>query len=566
MAFAFAICLAGSFTLWEQSLKIRAYPLNTCFAIGIIWLTMLWRKDHDRRILFILALLMGIGMANHEILLVVGAVPFVAMVADFKKLRVVDVLAACGLGLLGLTVYAYLPIRAAADPVLNWGDPRVDLVLFSKELINFITFKGMDFASLENLRDALFQKQYSHKMMTSPLDQKILMTGVILKAMVTEFGPVTAVIGVIGLPFAFKRDMVLAMGLLLLVLLNIAIRTSYIGDYEFHQVLRYMISSFVAFLIFAAFFADLVVRAVEKSRLSDFLKYFIAASLAVAIAIFPVMANSGKNDLSSHRIGYDYIQSVLMFPETGYVLTANGDNTVFPLWYLQRFERFREDVVVMTTMTFFPRAQWLAREVEEKLPSGTTEPRARYIDLRSSQRFFSTIDHLAWLGYPVYSLFDVFDNNPAATAAMMDLKERFGLNHCAMAFRFGDRAPHCDHESYLWDLYPLDLMPNPKLYRDFHTTTLMDKASHMITLRGHDFVIAKKATEAINCYNLATMISPEDQMAWVGLANALARAGQAELSLEIYDRLVEKNPDDPVFQKNRDLILRVMQTRVTKDK
>jgi len=174
-AFAFAISLAGSFTLWEQSLKVRIYPLNTCFAIGAIWLTMLWRKNHDRRILFALALMFGLGLANHEILLPVAVVPAIAMLADIKKLRVVDVFAACGFGILGLSLYGYLPLRAAADPLLNWGNPQVDPVLFSKELYNLITLKGVDFTSLNSLFDVLLQRQYAQKMMTAGLEPKILM-------------------------------------------------------------------------------------------------------------------------------------------------------------------------------------------------------------------------------------------------------------------------------------------------------------------------------------------------------------------------------------------------------
>jgi hypothetical protein len=47
-----ALAFAGTYTLWEQSLKIRAYPLNTFFAALILYLTLRWQATNDRRFLF----------------------------------------------------------------------------------------------------------------------------------------------------------------------------------------------------------------------------------------------------------------------------------------------------------------------------------------------------------------------------------------------------------------------------------------------------------------------------------------------------------------------------------
>lgn len=536
MAFAFAICLAGSFTFWEQSLKIRAYPFNTCFAIGTIYLTMLWRKNHDRRFLYSLAFLFGLGLTNHEILLVTATVPFVAMVVDIRKLRVADVLVACFFGLLGLSIYGYLPIRAMTDPVLNWGNP----------------------SNLERFLDVILQRQYSEKLLNPDWGAKLLMIGMILRAFITEFGPLIAICGLFGLTYAWRKEKVITSGLALLILFNIGIRINYIGEHEFHQVLRYMISSFIAFLIFAAFLTDGLLTAIAKSTFTPPFRRVVGALFLLGIAIPPLLVHSERNNLSHHRVGYDYIQSILLFPENGYAIAVGGDNDIFNLWYLQRFERFREDVVAIPKLGF--RADWLIDDISDQLPEGMTETRIRYVDLGVDKRFYSTLDRLIRTDYPVYSLFDTTTDDQGA-AAMQDLTERFGLNLCGIALRFKERPPFCEIDSTLWKLYPFDLMMRHDIYRDFHTSGLLDNASVMITRHGLEKAEKNDLETAIHLMSQAVLILPDEPYPKMNLANTLARAGFGEKALELYDGLITQFPDDQVFQHNRRLIENVLKGR-----
>jgi hypothetical protein len=529
MSFAFSMGLAASFTLWEQSLKIRAYPLNTAFAIGVIYLTLRWREKHDRRLLLAMAFLLGLGMANHEILLVVCAVPLVLMIADIRSLRVTDVAVACVFGLIGLSVYGYLPIRAMADPVLNWGDPQ----------------------TLDRFLDVLLQRQYAGKMMSADWGPKLVMIGMIVKAMLTEFGPLVALLGFFGFFVAWTKDRALTIGLVLLVLFNIALRINYIGEHEFHQVLRYMISSFVVFLFFAAYMADVLIKAIEKSALTASMRKTLVILIAVGIALPPFIASGAKNDLANHRVGYEFIQSTLMAPEPGYVIAVGGDNNVFPLWYLQRFERFREDVVVIPNQGF--RAQWLADEIAAQLPDGMTEPSVRYAHQKQDARFYSTLDRLIYSGFPVYSLFES-TTRESGIAPMADLKERFGLAPCGLMLRFGPPLPHCAPDAIVWSLFPLDSMTDPSLYRDFHTLDLLDNVSTMLTKRALAFADQGEPGRAIAILADAIQVLPEEPWPWMNLANLLAKTGRPEKALEIYDQLITDYPDEPIYLHNRSII------------
>ena len=529
MAFAFAMALAGSFTLWEQSLKIRAYPLNTCIAIGVIYLTLKWRSTGDRRLLMALGLLFGLGMANHEILLVAAPIPMVAMIAHYRQLRPSAVFAACAFGLLGLSLYAYLPIRAMAQPVLNWGDP----------------------SSLDRLIQVLLQQQYAGKMFTSNWGPKLTVIGIILRSFWTEFGLFVPIAGLAGIVVIWRADRVLGIGLLLTILFNIAIRINYIGQQEFHQVMRYMITSLVAFLLFAAYFVDWLVGVLERSNLSRFVSRVATAAALLAVALPGLILHGSINNLARHRVGYDYTMSTLSFPEEGYALAVGGDNDVFPMWYLQRFERYREDVVVLPKQTF--RAAWLTKEIAPRLPEGATEERIRYTDLPLDRRFYSTLDRLNKMAFPVYSLFDTTAESGGA-AAMQDLAERFGLAPCGMALRFGALPAHCDPASGLWDLYALDLMTRPDLHRDSHTTDLLENVAVMTTRRGLALAGRGELNDAVAVLVKASQVLPEDPWPKMNLANTLARAGHPQAALALYDELIDRDPDNEVYRHNRVII------------
>ena len=119
-AAAAAALLALSPAFWHLSLVSEMYSLNGL--VGAALLAMLIGRGPrapDPR-LFAGALLFALGLGNHQTL--VAALPGLLVAAGFRfeRRRVIWV---SGFFLLGLALYAYLPLRSLADPVLNWGEP-----------------------------------------------------------------------------------------------------------------------------------------------------------------------------------------------------------------------------------------------------------------------------------------------------------------------------------------------------------------------------------------------------------------------------------------------------------
>jgi 4-amino-4-deoxy-L-arabinose transferase-like glycosyltransferase len=121
-----ALALGASTILWSQSVIAEVYALNSALCVLLLLLALCWRDDRQPRWLYALAFVVGAGMANH-FLLALAALPVLGLLlwVDWRALLRVRVLVVGTLLLaLGLSVYAYLPLRAATDPPVNVGTPR----------------------------------------------------------------------------------------------------------------------------------------------------------------------------------------------------------------------------------------------------------------------------------------------------------------------------------------------------------------------------------------------------------------------------------------------------------
>ncbi|MBM4352674.1 MAG: DUF2723 domain-containing protein [Deltaproteobacteria bacterium] len=126
--------VAGAFALspaiWFQSIRAEVYSLNTAITTGMVLLALEAgeRAPHGqsaRGPLLLLALLGGLGLANHHFLTALtGACCLVYLLVNsgtrLPLLRALPLAAAFGLA--GFAVYLYLPLRSL-DGWKMWGDP-----------------------------------------------------------------------------------------------------------------------------------------------------------------------------------------------------------------------------------------------------------------------------------------------------------------------------------------------------------------------------------------------------------------------------------------------------------
>lgn len=120
-AVLFAV-LSASF--WSQATVAKGgiYMLNVLATAGI--LACFFVRGEGTRVPLFGALVFGLALAHHW-MSVVGLLPGVVWLAARGKPegRMKRLALAGGMAVMGASLYLYMPLRAAAGPFLNWGDP-----------------------------------------------------------------------------------------------------------------------------------------------------------------------------------------------------------------------------------------------------------------------------------------------------------------------------------------------------------------------------------------------------------------------------------------------------------
>ena len=150
-ALAAALTWAASPIFWGQAVVTEVYALNALSVVVLLWLLWGWWEAVDagcrgRRWLIGAGAALGLGLGNHLTLLLLlpgAAVWLWAGRRAAGRTLARDVLAALGAAVLGLAVYAYLPLAAAAVPPVNWGDPRTPAQLWA--LVSGEVYRGLVF-------------------------------------------------------------------------------------------------------------------------------------------------------------------------------------------------------------------------------------------------------------------------------------------------------------------------------------------------------------------------------------------------------------------------------------
>jgi hypothetical protein len=119
--------VVGSLGWWFQAVRPEVYALQAALGCLVleraVALEAAW-PTRDARPLVTAALAAGLALANHHflaLLLLPALMPITGRVFRSRGFRPIVLCATAGL--LGLSVYAYLPLRAAANPFPNMGNP-----------------------------------------------------------------------------------------------------------------------------------------------------------------------------------------------------------------------------------------------------------------------------------------------------------------------------------------------------------------------------------------------------------------------------------------------------------
>ena len=364
---------ATAFTVWNQSVvNEKVYTVSLAQLALVAWLAILWSRRKQStgsdRLLFLSVYLIALGCGVHPAGFLAG--PPIAMALLLSRPRILFrprfLIAGAALGVLGLTPFAYEPIRSAHDPAINEGEPTM-----CDGHIGFAcTFNS---ATMERLQSNIERLQYAKP------------------SVLARQAPFSAQMGMWWLYWKWQwfRDagqtappLQTLLALAALVLAANGARTQWRHDRAGFTVMATLIATVTVLLIYYLNFkygfsespelGESVAREV-RDRDYFFIWSFSAlgvwvglglvslwktvavrcaphawrASPILLLAIIPLFMNRHDAPRSGQFFTREWARDVLESAEPGAIVLTSGDNDTFPLWYAQEVEGVRRDVTVV---------------------------------------------------------------------------------------------------------------------------------------------------------------------------------------------------------------------------
>jgi hypothetical protein len=310
------LVFAFSAVYWSEAVWVEVYALHLVFLAVVTRLfvsSLASPHDHRRWLLF--AYVLGLSFAHHmmTVLLAPAFLTLFFQVHGFGRGAWMRIARAAPPFLLALTAYLYLPIRSAAGPLMNWGEPTTPAALWAH--VRGAQYSGQMFASLEVAQ------------------RKLLQFTVDLPG---DFGYAPLALAALGL-WALRRTPRLLVFTVLIFVTGLIYAINYgFDDPNFH------LNPHFALALAAGFGAAWWLKIARGTGR-------VSVGLIVGvIALCPLAFNYAKLDKSRDTLVEDYARNVLMSMGPRAVLfTHEYERLGSPAFYLQNVEGFRSDVTVL---------------------------------------------------------------------------------------------------------------------------------------------------------------------------------------------------------------------------
>lgn len=321
-----SLAFALSFTHWSQSVVAEVYSLSTFIISLAILLCFKYKGTQKRQYLYLSCFLVGLGIVAHYTALVI--IPVIIYFAYKQEKHILFDFRQLSLGiffiLLGLTTLFHLPFRAWQTNALVWGDPQ-----YLSQFLWVILREGYKVPGPERSLSLFFEQMKSFNLYR-------------------EFGVLTLFLIIFGFIVSVKKIKdYLFVTLIFLLILNVGVVLY--GNPIPENI--FLLESFhtPGYLILSLYVGSAlneIALIFEKAKIK---KIYTTVTVAIMLFVSMIYYNFKKNDWSDYYIAYDYAKNVLKSAERNSVLLTWGDSGAFPLWYLQRVEKYRTDVALVHT-------------------------------------------------------------------------------------------------------------------------------------------------------------------------------------------------------------------------
>ncbi|MBN2225318.1 MAG: DUF2723 domain-containing protein [Deltaproteobacteria bacterium] len=315
---ATALTFAFSFSLWESSVSAEVYAgMGLVSALLLLW-SIVWAETADLRFLMAGSFLLGLGAGLHATAGFFLPALLLFVVLNYKgRLKPADLVMALFFFVIGFSVYIYLPLRSAAGPRIDWGNPR--------------TLEGFLVQILDKKDTA-----YHFAVSRGGFFPKI---GQFFYVLIRELTPLWPVAALYGFYLVFKKNWRVFLLLALFGAVHIAFFIWYwgIGTIYMPFYVAVMAAGGAGLFFLSQRLSKIAFHRINAAR--------ILTVLTVAFVCFNLVFNYGKLDKSNYYAAEDFTTSDFGRFDYGAMVVTN---LLWPNFYcLQDVERLREDLVII---------------------------------------------------------------------------------------------------------------------------------------------------------------------------------------------------------------------------
>jgi Protein of unknown function (DUF2723) len=313
------VTLAVTGTLWTEATFAEVNTFHLLLVAALIHRALVWRAERRDSDLRLGGLLVGLSLANHPLAISVAPIVVLWVLADARgrlRERPSLVLQAAALALLGVSVYAVIPLRALAGPASVYG--------------GLLTWDG-----LSGLVTGAQFRGDMHVGTVQSLDVAARAVPSVVGLLAAASNAVFVVAGLVGAVLLLARDRWPGTMFVLLVATNVYLFANYVGDLDHYLLLTWLVLS-----VWTASLAEALIK-VGARRLGP---WFVRAQvLFVVLPLTIAMGNWATHDESENRIGEGLAGAVFGQLPSNAVLVTYWD-ALTTLSYMHCIEGQRPDV------------------------------------------------------------------------------------------------------------------------------------------------------------------------------------------------------------------------------
>lgn len=321
--------LASAPYFWAMSLIAEVYTLHTALMAGIVLAALHWREQPSARRLALLVFLVVLSMTHHAaaVLLLPGLIWLLLSTAPRRLLRWREWRLALPAALLAASVFLYLPLRHAAQPVFNYAG----------EFDAQGNFHAINLQTLQGFFWLVTGRAFAGQMFGYNLAGVLSQTAAYAAQLWQAFFAVGVGPGLLGALLLWRRDRRLGGAFLLLFLVNVA----FYVNYRVVDKNTMYLPTYVVWALWLGLGLEQLWRWMQDTRF-----YWPARLLLVATLLVAVAWNWQRVDRSADWSAREQGEEVLDAVAPDAIIVGWWD-TVPVVQYLQLVENRRPDVLAI---------------------------------------------------------------------------------------------------------------------------------------------------------------------------------------------------------------------------